>query len=99
MSHRRKELEQKIARRKRNVYLGIGVLFILFGVDGIVGAIGDFRRGDLTSGTAALSQQPYGPFLRLFCFSFMVIMAFWFIREGIRTRPGATSLRDDERKF
>ncbi len=87
MSHRRKELEQKLTRRKRHVYFVIGVLLILFGVEGIVGAIGDFRRGDLASGTAAVSQQPYGPFLRLFCFSFILIMAIWFIRKGIRTRP------------
>ncbi len=88
-----------MTRRKRHVYFGIGVLFILFGVEGVVGALGDFRRGDLTSGTAALSRQPYGPFLRLFCFSFMLIMAFWFIRQGIRTKPAARSHRDDETKL
>ncbi len=95
----RKELEQQVARRKRNGNLGIGVLFILFGVEGILGAIADFRRGDLMSATAAASQQPYGPFLRLFCFSFMVIMAFWFLWRGIRTAPAARSHRDDETKF
>lgn len=82
--------------RKRNIFLLIGVLCILFGMYGLGGALRDFRSGHLSSGTAALSQQPYGPFLRACCFSFELIMGFWFIRAAVRRKPGPDGSPDDK---
>jgi len=95
MSHRRKKLEEQIARRNRNTLVGIGVLCILFGVGGVLKAVSDFRAGDLSSGIAAASRQPYGPFLRLVCFVFMLVAGFWIIRRAVQPPPGAGGRPDD----
>jgi hypothetical protein len=95
MSHRRKKLEERIARRNRNTSVGIGILGILFGVGGLFKAATDFRMGNLTTGTAAASQQPYGPFLRLVCFFFMIVVGFWFIHHAVQPPPGAGGPPDE----
>jgi len=88
-----------VARRKRITSLGIGALAVLFGGDGLLRAIRDVRSGDLAGGTAAASQQPYGTFLRLFCFSFLIAMGYWFIQHALRTRPIAGAPPHDKSKL
>ncbi len=79
MNRQRHEIERRIARRDRNISLVIGVLAFLFGSEGLFSAVRDFRSGDLFSGVAAASQQPYGTFLRLVCFSFLILVGLYFL--------------------
>ena len=88
MSHRRKEVAKRIAQRNRNTSLGTGALAILFGAAGLARAVRDFRAGDLVSGTAAASQQPYATFLRLVCFCFLILVGLYFIGYSISMRKG-----------
>lgn len=99
MSHARKNAAQNVARRTRNVSLVIGALMALFGAEGLLGAIHDLRAGDLMSGTAAASRQPYGPFLRPFCFSILLVLAVRFFHDGLRTRPEAERSPDDKQAW
>lgn len=94
MSHAHKDYERKIARRKRNCALLIGILFIAFGLEGVIGAIKDLKRGDYTSGTAAASQQPYGSPLRLITFSFLLVMGPYTIIQALRTPTEPDDRRD-----
>jgi hypothetical protein len=98
MSHAQKKLAERMALKKKRTNIIIGALGIFFGGLGLLFTLIDFRSGDLISGTNAATQQPYGPFLRLVCYTVLLGFSFFFIIKNLRGDEAHDEAQNDPPK-